>query len=354
MPFEGFPIVIGLELTLACNLQCKHCASAATKRTRLNELTLQEIFTLCDQFPDLFVQEVDLTGGEPLLHPEWQKVTEHLSKLGIDTRMVTNGILLKENAEKLADSGIKTVGVSLDGLEETHDYIRKKTGLFNRVVSGIETAISKGVPIAIITAVNDINIAQLAALQSLLCELGIKHWQLQPIFSLGRASSEAITLSAKTYLEMGKYIWDLKTCCKNPAISIMPADGVGYFTGLDTRERSWKGCPAGISSCGITSDGHVKGCLSLPDNFYEGNLRQKDLWSIWFDDNSFAFNRQFSKPDLNGNCKDCNYGTQCKGGCLVMSYSATGQLHNNPYCFHRLIDNGTTAAPVTIHASHNT
>ena len=354
MSFEGFPIVVGLELTLACNLQCKHCASSATRRTRNNELSFHELLAICDQFPDLFVQEVDLTGGEPLLRPEWIKVAEHLRKLGIDTRMVTNGILLRENAQQLADSGIKTVGVSLDGLEETHDYIRKKSGLFKHIVSGIEAALAKGVPIAIITAVNDTNIGQLPALQSLLQELGIEHWQLQPIFSLGRARDEAINLSNETYLELGSYIRHLKTTCNTSAISIMPADGVGYFTDLDTRERAWKGCPAGISSCGITSDGNVKGCLSLPGHFNEGNLRERDFWSIWFDENSFAFNRQFSKSDLNGNCKDCNYGTQCKGGCSVMSYSATGQLHNNPYCFHRLLDNGTAAYPATIHASHNT
>ncbi len=351
MPFEGFPIIIGLELTLACNLQCKHCASSATGKTRPKELSLQEIFAICDQFPDLFVQEADLTGGEPLLHPEWPEVVEHLFKLGIDTRMVTNGILLKENAQKLADSGIKTVGVSLDGLEETHDYIRKKSGLFGSIVSGIETAISKGVPVAVITAVNDINIAQLHALQSLLQELGIKHWQLQPIFSLGRAKSEAINLSDKTYLELGKYIRDLKTNCNNSAISIMPADGVGYFTGLDTRERSWKGCPAGISSCGITSDGHVKGCLSLPNTFNEGNLRERDLWNIWFDENAFAYTRKFTTLNLGENCQDCIYGDQCKGGCSVMSYSATGKLHNNPYCFHRL-PNKTT--PTTFHTKLST
>ena len=115
----------------------------------------------------------------------------------------------------------------------------------------------------------------------------------------------------------------------------MPADGVGYFTDLDTRDIPWEGCGAGIATCGITSTGKVKGCLSLPDEFVEGDLRERDLWDIWFDDGAFAYNRQFSIADLGRNCAGCERGEQCRGGCCVMSFAATEQFHNDPYCFLR-------------------
>lgn len=336
MSFEGFPIVMGLELTLACNLRCMHCASSATGITRRDELSLDEILGICDQFQDLFVREVDLTGGEPLLRPEWQQVTEHLRRMDIPVRMVTNGFLLEENAQRLADSGIATVGVSLDGPEKTHDHIRQKPGLFRRIISGIEAALDKNVPVAVITAVNDMNIDQLPALKTILQDLGIRHWQLQPLFSLGRARSDGLKLSCSTYLELGKYVHRQAPRCHAEGITLMPADGVGYFTDLDTRDRLWAGCSAGISSCGITSDGNVKGCLSLPEQFNEGSLRERDLWSIWFDEKSFSWNRKFSTGDLGENCRQCVHGPQCKGGCSVMSFASSGMLHNDPYCFHRL------------------
>ena len=345
MLFEGFPIVVGFELTLACNLQCRHCASSATERSRKNELATKEILNICDQFTDLFVQEVDLTGGEPLLRPDWSIIIEHIRKHNIPVRMVTNGILLKENARKMADAGLTTVGISLDGLEETHDHIRKRPGLFKRIVSGIETALHEGIPVAVITAVNDMNIKELPSLHAFLQTLGIEHWQVQPTFSIGRARSCNISLSNPTYIEMGEFISAHRMHCDGGEIGIVPADGVGYFTKLDSREHPWKGCSAGISSCGITSDGHVKGCLSLPDTFNEGNLREKELWHIWFEENAFAYTRKFTTNDLNDNCRDCSYGYQCKGGCSVMSYSATGELHNNPYCFHRLLNNGDVTNP---------
>lgn len=336
MHFEGFPIVVGFELTLACNLKCRHCASSATEHRRNNELSTGEALLICDQFPDLFVQEVDLTGGEPLLRTDWHVIARHLHDLHIPVRMVTNGTLLKENAQKIADSGLTTIGVSLDGLETTHDHIRKRPGLFRKIVDGIEAALHLGVPVAAITAVNDMNAGELYPLRSFLQTLGVEHWQVQPTFSIGRARKSDLGLSDATYLDMGGFIHAHRNACNGNTISMVPADGVGYFTDLDSREQPWKGCAAGISSCGITSDGHVKGCLSLPDTFREGDLRKTELWDIWFDENAFGYNRRFSSDKLGENCENCVFGQQCKGGCSVMSYAATGSLHNDPYCFHRL------------------
>jgi radical SAM protein with 4Fe4S-binding SPASM domain len=72
----------------------------------------------------------------------------------------------------------------------------------------------------------------------------------------------------------------------------------------------------------------------MPDTMIEGDLRKNDLWEIWFDENSFRYNRSFTVADLGENCTGCEHGEKCKGGCSIMSYSATGSLHNDPYCFY--------------------
>ena len=87
-------------------------------------------------------------------------------------------------------------------------------------------------------------------------------------------------------------------------------------------------------ACSITSNGKVKGCLSLPDHLVEGDLRENDLWDIWFHPDAFAYTRNFSIEDLGQNCRSCPMGEQCKGGCSAMSYSYTGRFHNDPYCFY--------------------
>ncbi|MGD8777871.1 MAG: radical SAM protein [Ignavibacteria bacterium] len=336
MEFEGFPAVIGLELTLACNLRCKHCASSAGY-PRHNELSLKEMLNICDQFPDLLVQEVDLTGGEPLVRKDWFKIASYIRELNIPVRMVSNGVLLKDNLARIKDADISTVGISLDGLESTHDHIREKPGLFKQIINGIESALAEGIPIAVITAVSNYNVNELPGLYTFLRQLGVRHWQVQPIFSRGRAREEQLNLSETSFIQLGKFVQSNINLCEANVVNMMPADGVGYFTELDTREQEWNGCGAGISTCGITADGKIKGCLSLPDEFIEGDLRKRDLWDIWFDKKSFTYNRCFSASELGANCSNCEFGEQCKGGCSVMSHTATTKFHNDPFCFHRIL-----------------
>lgn len=335
MHFEGFPSVIGFELTRACNLRCRHCASSAGSPCP-NELTTHEILRICDQFPDLLVHEVDFTGGEPLLRSDWFEIATHIRDLNIPVRMVSNGVLLKDNISRLLDAGIATVGVSLDGLETTHDRLRERPGLFKQIIKGIEAALAAEIPLAVITAVNNDNVGELSPLYALLQSLGIRHWQAQPTFSRGRAREKNVNLSESSFLKLGEFVNRRVASCAADGFSVMPADGVGYFTELDTRDPPWQGCCAGLSTCGITADGMVKGCLSLPDDIVEGDLRKRDLWSIWFDEKSFSYNRRFSPEDLGENCAGCEYGERCKGGCSVMSYAETQQFHNDSFCFYRI------------------
>lgn len=337
MVFEGFPLVVGWELTTVCNLRCAHCASSAGT-PRENELSLDESLNICKQFPALLVQEVDFTGGEPLLSPNWTEIAACLNELKIPIRMVTNGVLLEQNIHRLLKAKITTVGVSLDGLEATHDHIRRRQGLFKEVTRGIRASIKAGIPTAVITAVNDRNANEIPELFKFIQELGVRHWQVQPTFSLGRARSDGeLNLSEESFMKLGRFVYDNIDYCRDIGFNMMPADGVGYYTDLDTRSPAWKGCGAGKASCGITSAGKIKGCLSFPDDMIEGDLRQRDLWDIWYDDKSFAYNRIFSVKDLGSNCAGCEHGEQCLGGCVVMSISASGSFHNNPYCFSRIL-----------------
>lgn len=339
MGFEGFPFVIGWELTVACNLRCRHCGSSAGT-PKAHELTLQESLAICDQFPALLVQEVDFTGGEPLMRPGWEVIATHLSELGIVTKILTNGILLHdETIARIIHAGITGIGVSLDGLNSTHDYVRGQPGMFRRVVEAIERATHAGLPVTIITTAHALNVHELPRIKVLLESLGVKRWQVQPVFPLGRVrDGNELQLTAQSYLELGLFVRDFGPLAGENGLELLPADSFGYFTEFDTRTPPWRGCPAGLLACGITSDGKVKGCLSLPNELVEGDLRQRDLWDIWFDPNSFPYTRNFCLDQLGVGCRSCELADQCRGGCSAMSYGATGQFHSDPYCFHALLN----------------
>jgi radical SAM protein with 4Fe4S-binding SPASM domain len=331
--FDGFPFIIGWELTLACNLNCRHCGSSAG-RPRPDELGIAEAFDLCDQFEALLVREVDFTGGEPLLWPEWPRLAGRLTEKGIIVKLITNGwALTADTAKMMKDVGISGVGFSLDGLGATHDFVRNRPGSFLRVLKGIRDLVNLEIPVTVITTVHDLNFQQLPSLRQVLKSIGVEKWQVQPLFPLGRSREGAgLRLSEASYIGFGRLIREfVRENCQGPEVET--ADSYGYFTDCDISPIPWRGCPAGLVSCGITSDGRIKGCLSMPDDFIEGDLRQGDLWSIWFRPGGFATTRGFSMESLGENCRSCDKAEQCQGGCTTMSIGYTGKAHNDPYCF---------------------
>jgi radical SAM protein with 4Fe4S-binding SPASM domain len=297
---------------------------------------LDESLAICDQFPSLLVEEVDFTGGEPLLRSDWPKIVDHLGKLDIDTKILTNGLTLGyDTIAQMKDVGISCVGVSLDGLETIHDYIRGHRGLFRCILDGIEGILSAGIALTVITTVNGLNFNELPSLFALLRSIGVSRWQIQPIFPLGRVDEAAeLELRPETYMQLGAFIQRWEPEAEKAGLEVLPSDSFGYFTEFDIRNPPWGGCGAGLVGCGITSDGRIKGCLSLPDEVIEGDLRENDMWDIWFHPDSFAYTRKFSIEKLGPSCCSCDKVEQCHGGCSTMSYASTGRFHNDPYCFY--------------------
>ena len=271
MAFEGFPFIIGWELTLACNLHCRHCSSAAGA-PRPNELTTAEALDLCGQFPPLLVREVEFTGGEPLLRPDWPEIASRLHQLGIATKILTNGLMLDAaTVRRLADAGISSVGVSLDGLQASHDSLRCRTGSFQAARDGVRNALRAGLPVSVITTVHTDNVGDLPAMLSLLLEWGVRSWLLQPLLPLGRSRADgALSLQWLAYERFGAFVAAWREPALDRGLDLQPGDSFGYFTEYDPRDPPWRGCPGGLLTCGITSDGRVKGCLALPDGWTEG------------------------------------------------------------------------------------
>ena len=206
MAFDRLPFSLGWELTLACNIRCQHCASSAG-RPRKDELTTEEALSLCGQFPELLVQEVAFTGGEPLLRSDWPTITEYLAKTGIATTMVTNGLGLDaDSLLQMNDAGLAALAVSVDGLEAAHHRLRGKEGLFRRTLAGMENASKAGLPVTVFTTVHGMNVGQLGAMYSLLQSVGVTQWQPQPMMYFGRSRNGSETiLSEQDYVERGHF-----------------------------------------------------------------------------------------------------------------------------------------------------
>jgi len=192
-------------------------------------------------------------------------------------------------------------------------------------------------PTSVITTVNKLNYKELPLIRDLLLNRFIA-WQIQTASPIGRFS-EKYVLSDKEFYSVGLFIAHLKQKYSARELPVIGAHCFGYnskFIPSLGIFSDWIGCQAGISVVSIQSDGGIKGCLSTPDTYIEGNIRNKSIIDFWNDPNAFSYSRKFKKENLGKLCKDCKYGETCKGGCMSMSTACTGEPHNNPYCFYRI------------------
>jgi radical SAM protein with 4Fe4S-binding SPASM domain len=98
-----------------------------------------------------------------------------------------------------------------------------------------------------------------------------------------------------------------------------------------------------MQAIGIEADGGVKGCLSLQpptagvDRFREASLRDASLEELWYRPGIFAFNRDFTAAQLRGACRSCAHAALCRGGARCVGVAVTGDVGEDPYCYHRLL-----------------
>ena len=323
------------ELTLACCFSCKYCGSAGGAARR-NELSTAECLFVADQLAELGCEFVTLIGGEVFLRPDWDAVAARLRERGIRAGVITNGFLFTDELiERIRQSGLCAMAVSLDGPEAVHDKYRQD-GSFARATLALQRLTERGVPTSVVTTLNRENAAYLEEFYAFLKQFPIYAWQLQGCSPMGNAAANGVDYR----FDPRRVLKFVRENAPNAPFSIGVADNIGYFTEGEGMLRGnlsgvavFAGCRAGLSAIGIDSEGNVRGCESMyDDRFIEGNLRQRSLRDIWEDPDAFPYNRRFTTDMLTGKCSGCKYGVLCGGGCRSYNYFVHGKFYEAPFC----------------------
>ena len=141
-----------ISVTDRCNFRCVYCMPKEIFGKdfqflpRADILTFEEIERLVRIFVSLGVQKIRLTGGEPLVRRDLERLVEKLAKVGdLDLTLTTNGSLLGQKARSLAAAGLKRVTVSLDSLDDaTFKRMNDADFPVAKVLAGIEAARAAG------------------------------------------------------------------------------------------------------------------------------------------------------------------------------------------------------------------
>ena len=341
------PVHAVWEITLACDLKCHHCGSRAGKR-REEELTTDECLDLVRQLARMGTREITLIGGEAYLRRDWLQIIREIRDQGMDCTMQSGGLNLTADRIKSAvDAGLQALGVSIDGLRETHDKLRGVKGSFDAAFKALHLIKKQGITSSVNTQITSLVIPQLRELMDLFIDAGATSWQVQLTVAMGRAADHPeLLLQPYELLELMPLLAELYSEGADREFLLLPGNNIGYFGPYESVWRGsgddriyWTSCNAGQNTLGIEADGTIKGCPSLATSSYSGgNIRDLSFEQIWWQSDALNINRGRTNGGLWGFCGSCYYADVCKAGCTWTTHSLFGRAGNNPYCHHRALE----------------
>lgn len=349
------PVVIW-NLIRRCNLTCKHCYSISADKDFAGELSTAEVEGVMDDLRRFGVPVLILSGGEPLLRDDIYTVARSAKEKGFYVGLSSNGTLIDEsNIRQIADIGFDYVGISLDGMQATHDTFRRKQGAFEASLRGVRLCREAGIKIGVRFTLTQDNAHDLPALLQLVDAEGIDKFYLSHLNYAGRGNTNR---GRDAFLDTTRKAMDtiFDTCWEHIEAGIHKefvtgnndADGVYLLhwmqrrfpervtelTALRAKLAQWGGNSSGVNVANIDNLGNVH-----PDTFWWhhslGNVRDRPFSIIWQDTTDPLMAGLKSVPrTLKGRCGKCSYLDVCGGNTRVRALQLTGDAwQEDPACY---------------------
>lgn len=326
--FFGIEPLLSLSIrtTGKCNLHCKNCYASSGTPLK-NELAKEEIVDLLFQAKDLGAIRVFFTGGEPFIREDILEILRVAAELKYAVYLSSNGTLIsEEKASQLADLKLEVLQISLDGLVQTHDYLRGRKGAFGKAVKTIKLLRRqlRKTKLAVAFTLTKDNYRQTQEVFELAAGLGVDIFSLIPLFRCGRSSGEndvSPELKRQVFSEVSDLFLKKRNLPGwNTELSILASRGV--VPEVLAKTEYGKGFVCTFPNIfGIDANGDVFPCDGLigREELYLGNLREYSLAEMW-NHKAMLKLRKINTPDLKGACSVCRFLEECAGGCRASSY----------------------------------
>lgn len=356
--------VLAWELTRACPLACQHCRAEALRAPPPGELDHAESLALIDDLAGMggarpvgcghphpathphaagampgrhaMAPILILTGGEPMLRPDFWTLAEHAAGRGLVVVAAPCGAYVDQTAaERMRAVGISGISLSIDAPEAAgHDAFRGWTGAFAMVTGAARAARTAGLPFQVNSTIHAGNHQDLERIGALARALGAAKWDVFLLVPTGRARNlRGRELNAALYEDVLRRVraeaergdLPVKVTCAPQSMRIFAEDG------RDPRSLGATPCLGGSAFAFVSSVGQVQICgfLDLP----AGHVRERPLSAIWRDSALFAAIRD--RASYGGKCGACDHLDSC-GGCRARAWACGGDaLGPEPFCSYR-------------------
>ena len=356
--FSEAPIFVCWEATKACLLACRHCRARAIRNMQPGELTTSQALKLIEQlvefgepYPALL-----LTGGDPLMRPDFFKLIEYAKRKGLYVAVATSvtSRLNESSMSRMKELEVDIISVSLDGATpRTHDKLRGVQGTWQATIDALRMAKALGLKAQANTTVMRSNIHELADVFHVIKENGAVAWEVFFLIRTGRgASLEALDASESE--EVMNFLYD--AACYG--IPVRTAEGPSFrrvrvqrqtdnmtisgrlFRELANQLRALEGEPTASPTFKLTQTADGKGIMFVshtgevyPSGFLPincGRVPRENLRTIYRSHTLFTALRDTS--NLKGRCGICEYNSVC-GGSRSRAFSELNDpFQEDPIC----------------------
>ncbi|MER2541255.1 MAG: heme d1 biosynthesis radical SAM protein NirJ [Azonexus sp.] len=346
------PVVIW-NLIRRCNLTCKHCYSISADTNFPGELTTEQVYGVMDDLKEFKVPVLILSGGEPLLRPDIYDIAKRAKAKGFYVGLSSNGTLINEdNIDQIAECDFNYVGVSLDGIRETHDKFRRMEGAFEASLKGIRLCRDLGLKIGVRFTMTQDNAHDLPELLKLVEDEGIDRFYFSHLNYAGRGNKNRkddaqhqLTRWAMDLLFDTCWEYQQRGLNKEFTTGNNDADGVYFLhwvrrrfpesaAHVEAKLRQWGGNSSGVNVANIDNLGNVH-----PDTMWWhhtlGSVKTRLFSQIWPDTSDVLMAGLKQHPRaVKGRCGECTYLGICNGNTRVRAQQMTGDAWaEDPGCY---------------------
>ncbi len=344
----NYTAAIHWSITGRCNMKCRHCYVDAPDAL-YGELPLADCVAIMDQMLEANIYTISLTGGEPLVRPDWWEFYQELKKRRISVESIyTNGLLVTdkwlERFEKYEDRKL-LFSLSFDGIGH-HDWLRGRDGMERITIDTIQRLVKRGYPVEIETALYKDNAPAMPDTCALLAELGVRNWKISEISKSNawEQYAQEHTASQKEVNNCYLQILDRFSQLGRPfALQLdhryLYSTRTGKATALANHgDAEGKSLKQPICSCMrlhpyLLPNGTLMPCMPLSNcglDHEMPNLLKTPLCEILSDESKFFDFISITPEEMfaknNSQCGTCEYRTICCGGCRAKAH-ACGNLY---------------------------
>jgi len=334
------------HITDECDQRCKHCYIFSGEGCQeLKSMTwdqMEEVIANCEDFCRVYDRApyFYITGGDPILHPDFWRLLEKLHEKGIPFTLMGNPFHLNDHVcRELKALGCEKYQMSLDGLRETHDWFRKP-GSFDCTLEKVGCLNRAGIRSVIMTTVSADNCAEVPGIIDAVVEAGVNVYAFSRYVPTGGEVDSSMTPAAyrelleacdrkfreyeaagcKTYFSRKDHLWTLYEY--ETGTFVPPTDAQeGMIYG---------GCNCGNCHMTILPDGSVYACRRVADSRV-GSVFEDRLADIWVCE--MEAYRDYDKFEK---CSKCELKAHCRG-CPAVAKGTCGDFYGaDPQCWKEI------------------